>query len=180
MRLCLTFLHHGLTGLGVPLPLGGSSNHFRTEVLREICGWDAWNVTEDADLGLRLTRFGYRSETVGSSTQEEAPARLKAWMTQRRRWSKGWMQTFITLSRDPARLIAEVGWARAGSLLLLMTALVISPLLWPLLTALMIYDLARVGLPPPTSIFALVETTLWLSGRALWSGLGGVGWLCLA
>ncbi|MEJ0095438.1 MAG: glycosyltransferase family 2 protein [Methylocella sp.] len=170
-------LHHGLTGLGVPLPLGGSSNHFRTEALREICGWDAWNVTEDADLGLRLTRFGYRSETLNSSTQEEAPARLKAWMTQRRRWSKGWMQTFITLSRDPARLIAEVGWARAGSLLLLMTALVISPLLWPLLTALMIYDLARVGLPSPTSIFALVETTLWLSVGLF--GAASVVWVAL-
>jgi cellulose synthase/poly-beta-1,6-N-acetylglucosamine synthase-like glycosyltransferase len=170
-------LHHGLAGLGVPLPLGGSSNHFRTEVLREICGWDAWNVTEDADLGLRLARFGYRSQTLDSSTQEEAPARFNAWITQRRRWSKGWMQTFITLSRDPVRLVGEVGWTGAGALLLLMTALVISPLLWPLLTGLMIFDLTRVGLPAPTSVFAVVETTLWFS--VAFFGVVSVIWLAL-
>ena len=60
-------------GLGLPLPLGGSSNHFRTGVLREVCGWDAWNVTEDADLGLRLARFGFGVGILPSSTQEEAP-----------------------------------------------------------------------------------------------------------
>jgi glycosyltransferase XagB len=69
----------GLAGLGLPLPLGGSSNHFRTEVLREVCGWDAWNVTEDADLGLRLARFGYSVGILPSSTQEEAPALIDAW-----------------------------------------------------------------------------------------------------
>ena len=85
-------LNPGLAGLGLPLPLGGSSNHFRTEVLREVCGWDAWNVTEDADLGLRLARFGYGVGILPSSTQEEAPALIDAWLTQRRRWSKGWMR----------------------------------------------------------------------------------------
>jgi cellulose synthase/poly-beta-1,6-N-acetylglucosamine synthase-like glycosyltransferase len=63
-------LNRGLAGLGLPLPLGGSSNHFRTEVLREVCGWDAWNVTEDADLGLRLARFGYGVGILPSSTQK--------------------------------------------------------------------------------------------------------------
>jgi glycosyltransferase XagB len=85
-------LNPGLAGLGLPLPLGGSSNHFRTEVLREVCGWDAWNVTEDADLGLRLARFGYGVGILPSSTQEEAPALIDAWLKQRRRWSKGWMR----------------------------------------------------------------------------------------
>ena len=106
-------LNPGLAGLGLPLPLGGSSNHFRTSVLREICGWDAWNVTEDADLGLRLARQGYRVDILRSCTQEEAPARLDAWLTQRRRWSKGWMQTFITLTRDPRRVALELGAANA-------------------------------------------------------------------
>jgi glycosyltransferase XagB len=85
-------LNPGYAGLGLPVPLGGSSNHFRTEVLRDVCGWDAWNVTEDADLGLRLARFGYRVGILSSTTQEEAPARLDAWLKQRRRWSKGWMR----------------------------------------------------------------------------------------
>jgi glycosyltransferase XagB len=81
-------LNPGYAGLGLPVPLGGFSNHFRTEVLRDVCGWDAWNVTEDADLGLRLVRFGYGVGILSSTTQEEAPAKLDAWLKQRRRWSK--------------------------------------------------------------------------------------------
>jgi cellulose synthase/poly-beta-1,6-N-acetylglucosamine synthase-like glycosyltransferase len=71
-------LNPGLAGLGLSLPLGGSSNHFRTAVLREVCGWDAWNVTEDADLGHRLARLGFHVGILPSSTLEEAPARLDA------------------------------------------------------------------------------------------------------
>jgi cellulose synthase/poly-beta-1,6-N-acetylglucosamine synthase-like glycosyltransferase len=88
----------------MPLPLGGSSNHFRTAVLREVGGWDAWNVTEDADLGFRLARFGYRSVTFDSTTDEEAPIRFKAWLGQRSRWMKGWMKTWGVHMREPRRL----------------------------------------------------------------------------
>jgi hypothetical protein len=82
----------GLSEHRLPLPLGGSSNHFRTDVLREVGGWDAYNVTEDADLGMRLARFGYQSAVIGSTTYEEAPARLGPWLRQRTRWFKGWMR----------------------------------------------------------------------------------------
>jgi hypothetical protein len=82
----------GMARLGAPLPLGGTSNHFSTRVLREVGGWDAWNVTEDADLGLRLARLGYRCETLRSITFEEAPPTLYDWFPQRRRWLKGWMR----------------------------------------------------------------------------------------
>jgi cellulose synthase/poly-beta-1,6-N-acetylglucosamine synthase-like glycosyltransferase len=82
----------GLTALRLPLPLGGSSNHFRTHVLRKACGWDAYNVTEDADLGMRLARLGYRSEMIASTTYEEAPAQFAPWLRQRTRWFKGWMR----------------------------------------------------------------------------------------
>jgi cellulose synthase/poly-beta-1,6-N-acetylglucosamine synthase-like glycosyltransferase len=81
-----------LAALGLPLPLGGSSNHFRTVTLREVGGWDPHNVTEDADLGMRLARFGYRSGVVASSTYEEAPADIGRWLGQRTRWFKGWMR----------------------------------------------------------------------------------------
>jgi cellulose synthase/poly-beta-1,6-N-acetylglucosamine synthase-like glycosyltransferase len=170
----------GLASLRLPLPLGGSSNHFRTGVLREICAWDAWNVTEDADIGLRLARLGYRCETLQSTTEEEAPAFFSTWLTQRMRWSKGWTQTFITLSRDPARLISEVGWSGAGVLGLMMTNLVAAPLLWPVLSAALVYHLASAGLPRPESVLIIVETTLWLSvaifgaGSALWLTLLGM------
>jgi cellulose synthase/poly-beta-1,6-N-acetylglucosamine synthase-like glycosyltransferase len=60
--------------------------------LREIGGWDAHNVTEDADLGMRLARFGYRADVISSTTYEEAPARIGSWLRQRTRWSKGWMR----------------------------------------------------------------------------------------
>jgi hypothetical protein len=82
----------GLTAMGLPLPLGGSSNHFDTATLRKIGGWDPYNVTEDADLGMRLARFGYRSEMIWSTTYEEAPAHVGPWLRQRTRWFKGWMR----------------------------------------------------------------------------------------
>jgi glycosyltransferase XagB len=99
----------GLAAMRMPLPLGGSSNHFRTSILREVGGWDAWNVTEDADLGFRLARFGYRSVTFESTTHEEAPIRFAAWLHQRSRWMKGWMQTWSVHMREPRRLWREAG-----------------------------------------------------------------------
>jgi cellulose synthase/poly-beta-1,6-N-acetylglucosamine synthase-like glycosyltransferase len=79
----------GLASHRLPLPLGGSSNHFRTAVLREAGGWDPYNVTEDADLGMRLARLGYVSSVIASTTYEEAPAQFSAWLKQRRRWFQG-------------------------------------------------------------------------------------------
>src|SRR5690606_154439 len=75
-------MNPGLATFGFPVPLGGTSNHFRTAVLREVHAWDAWNVTEDADLGLRLARLGYVVEDLPSTTLEEAPAGLPAWLAQ--------------------------------------------------------------------------------------------------
>ncbi|NDA47777.1 MAG: glycosyltransferase, partial [Alphaproteobacteria bacterium] len=99
----------GLARLGLPLPLGGTSNHFRIDALRAVAGWDAWNVTEDIDLGLRMARAGYRMVHLPSATDEEAPATVSAWLRQRRRWLKGWIQTVITHLRDPLRLHHELG-----------------------------------------------------------------------
>jgi len=98
-----------LAEFDLPLPLGGSSNHFRTAVLREVGGWDPYNVTEDADLGIRLARLGYRSGVIDSTTYEEAPATTWRWLRQRSRWFKGWMQTFLVHMRDPYRLLRELG-----------------------------------------------------------------------
>jgi cellulose synthase/poly-beta-1,6-N-acetylglucosamine synthase-like glycosyltransferase len=169
-------LNPGLAGLGLPLPLGGSSNHFRTEVLREVCGWDAWNVTEDADLGLRLARFGYGVGVLPSSTEEEAPALINAWLRQRRRWSKGWMQTFITLARNPLRLVEELGAVNSLALALMMSGLVIAPPLWPFFTALMVHDLWA-GLPSPASALELLEAVLWMS--AVLFGAASILWLAI-
>jgi cellulose synthase/poly-beta-1,6-N-acetylglucosamine synthase-like glycosyltransferase len=99
-----------LAALGLPLPLGGSSNHFRTAILREVGGWDPFNVTEDADLGMRLARFGYRTGVINSTTYEEAPADIRRWIGQRSRWFKGWMQTWLVHMREPFRLFGDLGF----------------------------------------------------------------------
>ncbi|MEQ1770037.1 MAG: glycosyltransferase [Devosia sp.] len=95
---------------GFAVPLGGTSNHFRTAALRRIGGWDAANVTEDADLGVRLRRRGMRVEALASRTYEEAPTSLHAWMAQRTRWMKGWMVTYLVHSVAPRAFLRDVGW----------------------------------------------------------------------
>ena len=93
----------------VPIPLGGTSNHFPLRVLRQAGGWDAWNVTEDADLGMRLARLGYRCTMIASATFEEAPHQLGSWIRQRSRWLKGWMQTYLVHIRRPRRQWQQLG-----------------------------------------------------------------------
>lgn len=92
-----------------PVPLGGTSTHFRTAALVAAGGWDAWNVTEDADLGIRLAVLGYRVADLPCATLEEAPATIPAWMHQRARWMKGYMQVCITHSRHPIRTFRALG-----------------------------------------------------------------------
>lgn len=93
----------------LPLPLGGTSNHFKRAALLAVGGWDPHNVTEDADLGLRLARFGFTSAMLASATREHAPAASGVWMRQRTRWMKGWIVTAVVHGRDPRRLLREVG-----------------------------------------------------------------------
>lgn len=104
-----------LARAGLPLPLGGTSNYFRRHLLEAAGGWDAWNVTEDADLGLRLARFGGKATTISSPTWEEAPIRYRDWLAQRTRWTKGHLQTWLVLMRQPLSAAAEMGWASFAS-----------------------------------------------------------------
>lgn len=98
-----------LARLGAPLALGGTSNYFRRDVLVEAGGWDAWNVTEDADIGLRLARLGHRAGMIAPATEEEAPVRLRTWMNQRTRWMKGYLQTWLVLNRAPIKAARGMG-----------------------------------------------------------------------
>lgn len=84
------FLLPGLDRLGIPMPLGGTSNHFRFSALDAIHGWDPFNVTEDADLGVRLARVGLKVQTLDSTTYEEATNAAGPWLRQRTRWLKGY------------------------------------------------------------------------------------------
>jgi hypothetical protein len=139
----------GLTALGLPLPLGGTSNHFRTDVLREIGGWDPYNVTEDADLGFRLARFGYRCASFASTTYEEAPVSFGNWLRQRSRWMKGWIQTWQVHMRAPRRLWRDLGPGGVLALNLIAGGNVLTALAYPLLLVPALVSLAdsAAGLP---------------------------------
>jgi glycosyltransferase len=100
----------GLVAIDAPIPLGGTSNHFRVSALKQVGAWDPWNVTEDADLGLRLRRAGYQVSVLDSTTLEEANPDPINWIRQRSRWYKGYLQTFLVHLRRPRIVARQLGW----------------------------------------------------------------------
>ena len=124
----------GLHRLKMTIPLGGTSNHFETEKLKEIGAWDPFNVTEDADLGVRAFARGYKVGVINSTTYEEANAKLGNWIRQRSRWIKGYMQTWLVHSRRPIQLFRKLGFRGFISFHLLIGGtplmFLINPILW--------------------------------------------------
>jgi len=114
---------------GLVAPLGGTSNHFRIEALRQLGGWDAFNVTEDADAGVRLARRRLGCATSTTCTFEAAPVHLSPWLGQRTRWMKGWMQTYAVHNRRPAALLADLGWRGTALFHLVLLSMILAPLL---------------------------------------------------
>lgn len=100
----------GLIALGMPIPLGGTSNHFRTALLRRLGGWDPFNVTEDADLGMRLARQGFQVGMLDSITLEEANSDFINWVKQRSRWYKGYLLTWLVHMRKPRATYRQLNW----------------------------------------------------------------------
>src|SRR6266480_5556599 len=127
----------GLQSAKLSLPLGGTSNHFPTQILRALGGWDAFNVTEDCDLGLRLSRYQMETVVLNSTTYEEANSKFKNWIRQRSRWIKGYMQSYLINMRIPLRYLRKGGLRDFFSLQFVIggkTAfLFLNPLLWLLL-----------------------------------------------
>lgn len=122
------------SALGWPIPLGGTSNHFRVQALRACGGWDPYNVTEDADLGVRLARDGWRIGLLDSATQEEAAPGLSAWLGQRSRWIKGHLQTWLVHMRDTPALARDIGlWPALGLQITLLGSLASAFLHLPLI-----------------------------------------------
>ena len=109
----------GLDFGDLPIPLGGTSNHFRTAALIDLGGWDPYNVTEDADLGIRASALGYRVGVINSTTMEEANTSIPNFIRQRSRWIKGYMQTTLVHARQPVALIRQIGFRRFLSFVLL-------------------------------------------------------------
>jgi cellulose synthase/poly-beta-1,6-N-acetylglucosamine synthase-like glycosyltransferase len=126
----------GIARMGLVVPLGGTTLFFRREALEELGGWDAHNVTEDADLGIRLARRGYRTELFAGVTREEANCRTLPWVKQRSRWLKGYAMTWAVHMRNPLRLWRELGPKRFwGVQVLIFGALsqyLLAPVLWSL------------------------------------------------
>ncbi len=99
----------GLYAIGAVVPLGGTSNHFRTAILKQLQGWDAYNVTEDCDLGVRIARQKLSTRVLNSTTWEEAPSDLVYWFKQRTRWLKGYLQTLFVHTKNPLSLLSDLG-----------------------------------------------------------------------
>ncbi|MBB3976203.1 cellulose synthase/poly-beta-1,6-N-acetylglucosamine synthase-like glycosyltransferase [Rhizobium azooxidifex] len=133
----------------LPMPLGGTSNHFRTDVLKTCGGWDPYNVTEDADLGMRLYRMGYRCATLRLPTLEDAPEDVRAWLGQRTRWFKGWLQTWLVLMRRPSLLLGEMGLLPFAAFQVLIGGLLLSALAHPLLLAYVVQVMVRMAADGP-------------------------------
>lgn len=142
---CLWFevMLWGLERQSMPVPLGGTSNHFRTAILRQAGGWDSFNVTEDADLGLRLARLGYKTGIIASQTREESPSSLKDWMLQRRRWIRGYMQTLLVHMRPARPPVQPMNWRFSAMLYLFVGGSIafglLNPLFW---TIFLVHQLA--------------------------------------
>ncbi len=150
----------GLVRLNTPIPLGGTSNHFRVEFLRQLGGWDPFNVTEDCDLGMRIARLGKKTQIINSLTWEEANSQLVNWINQRSRWIKGYFQTHITHMRHPIWLWRAIGAKNMVAFYFTVgwhaVTQVINPLLW-LIAA---------------SYVALLALDMF-QGRSMWDVVGG-------
>ncbi len=140
-------------------PLGGTSNHFRRVPLEDVLGWDPHNVTEDADLAVRLVRAGYRMTVIPSSTREEATETPRAWIRQRSRWFKGWLQTWLVHMRAPRALLRDLGFRDFLAFQILFPASLIAVAAFPV---------------------SLVLGCLYLSGLRGFGGTGLAGWLLFA
>jgi len=121
----------GVDSLHAPIPLGGTSNHFRLDILRQAGGWDEYNVTEDCDLGLRLFENGWRTRILDSTTWEQACPSLPFWVRQRSRWVKGYIQTYLVRTRDFWGLHRRLGFWNSVQFHLLIGGTFVSQLINP-------------------------------------------------
>jgi len=147
------FFLPGLDQVGAPLPLGGTSNHFRSLALRELGGWDPYNVTEDADLGIRIGELQKKTAMLNSITYEEANSKFWNWVRQRSRWIKGFIQTYFVHMRHPRRLLSRMGLREFMFFQLTFAGNFLLPLINPFLWLVTICYLAGIRMPLYASPF---------------------------
>ncbi len=160
-----SFFLPGLASMHAPIPLGGTSNHFRRLALRSLGGWDPYNVTEDADLGIRMFREGYKVRVLESVTLEEANSDFVNWVKQRSRWYKGYLQTFVVHMRSPRTLVREMGWKGVAHFCIFVggtpVLAILNPVFW-LMTAL--WFIAH-----PSFIQQIFPAPVYYVGLACWA-----------
>ncbi|MEE9426948.1 MAG: glycosyltransferase family 2 protein [Paracoccaceae bacterium] len=164
----------GLERLSLVMPLGGTTIFFRRNALEDVGAWDAHNVTEDADLGIRLARRGYKTELIATRTEEEANCKFWPWIRQRSRWLKGYAITWIVHMRNPRQLLKELGtWRFFGMQILFLGTLsqfLLAPVLWTFWALpLGIYHPLQSILSPTvfyllTALFFISEIVTWAVG----------------
>lgn len=156
----------GLAALNAVIPLGGTSNHFRTRVLQELMGWDAYNVTEDCDLGVRLARAGYATRMLETTTWEEACSDVWFWIKQRTRWQKGYIQTWFVHMRDPLKLCRELGPANFLHYHLLIGgvtfSVLVNPIFWLMALVWFVFRPEGVAMLFPGPVFAAGAVCLFV------------------
>ena len=171
----------GLHSIHAPIPLGGTSNHFRLPILKQVLSWDPYNVTEDADLGLRFSRAGYTTQMLESTTFEEANSKFGNWLRQRSRWIKGYIQTFLVHTRNPLQLYEELGFVNTGHFMLTVGGLIytvlVSPIFWFLLVLWLLFQPAWIPalFPGPVYYLAMVSLAFGNFFFVLLALIGAVG-----
>jgi cellulose synthase/poly-beta-1,6-N-acetylglucosamine synthase-like glycosyltransferase len=155
----------GLCAVKAPIPLGGTSNHFRTDRLIELGAWDPYNVTEDADLGIRLFKAGYTTSMIDSTTLEEANSDVGNWIRQRSRWIKGYFQTWLVHMRHPVRLCRQIGLRAFTSFNLIVGGafiFLLNPIFWALTIVFAVTQAGFIQVLFPPFIFYIAAGTLFL------------------
>jgi cellulose synthase/poly-beta-1,6-N-acetylglucosamine synthase-like glycosyltransferase len=168
----------GIARLGLAVPLGGTTLFFRRAVLEGLGGWDAHNVTEDADLGIRLARHGYRTEVIETVTGEEANCRTIPWIKQRSRWIKGYMMTWAVHMRDPGLLWRQLGpRAFIGFQIMFLGTIaqfLLAPLMWSLFLVPFGFDHVLLAVLPPAAFWTMLAAFLLSEAASLTVGILGL------
>ncbi len=156
----------GLDALQAPIPLGGTSNHFRMSVLRDVGAWDEFNVTEDCDLGLRLFASGWRTRIIDSTTWEQACPSVPNWIRQRSRWTKGFVQTFLVHMRHPFRQVRNLGALNTAHFILLIGGTpfcqLVNPFYWAMAILWFVFRPEVLSVFFPGPVFAMAVLCLFV------------------
>lgn len=174
----------GLDQSNLPIPLGGTSNHFEAQSLRELGAWDPYNVTEDADLGLRVSAHGYRVSVIDSTTWEEAASKLRMWIRQRTRWIKGYIMTSAVNSRHPIQTFKNNGVYGTLSLIVLIMGTPLTFMLYPLVlgfTVITYVGVQFIGLHLPewlivAGTFNMIVSNAVMIGASMMTSWRRYGW----